>query len=192
MTVVAEFAAPIRRVWDAYADPRQLRKFWGPVGWPATFTRHDFAAGGRSDYYMTGPDGERAGGSWTFTAVDPHRSFSAIDGFADENGQVNDDLPLMGITFTFEEVSAGTRVTTVTTFASADAITEVLAMGMEEGMRSAMSQIDGVLADRATFAAERQMVAQILSDTQVRISRVIRGTVEQVWSALHEPELMKK
>jgi len=77
MTVVAEFAATLERVWDAYADPRQLEKFWGPVEWPATFTRHDFAVGGRSDYYMTGPDGEKTGGSWTFTAVDPHRSFSA-------------------------------------------------------------------------------------------------------------------
>jgi len=192
MTVVAEFAATLERVWDAYADPRQLEKFWGPVEWPATFTRHDFAVGGRSDYYMTGPDGEKTGGSWTFTAVDPHRSFSAIDGFATEDGQVNDELPIMGMTFTFEAIAAGTRVTTVTTFSSVEAIEEVLAMGMEEGMRSAMSQIDGVLADLASFAATLPVAAQILSDTQVRVSRVIRGSVEQVWRAHHEPELMKK
>lgn len=192
MTVVAEFGATVERVWDAYADPRQLEKFWGPVEWPATFTRHDFAVGGRSDYYMTGPDGEKRGGSWTFTAVDPYRSFSAIDGFATDDGQVNDELPIMGMTFTFEAIAAGTRVTTVTTFASVEAIEEVLAMGMEEGMTSAMSQIDGVLADLATFAATLPVAAQILSDTQVRVSRVIRGTVDQVWRAHHEPELMKK
>ena len=58
MTVVAEFAAPVERVWDAYADPRQLEKFWGPVEWPATFTRHDFAVGGRSEY--SGDHGSRA------------------------------------------------------------------------------------------------------------------------------------
>jgi uncharacterized protein YndB with AHSA1/START domain len=63
---------------------------------------------------------------------------------------------------------------------------------MEEGMKSAMSQIDGVLADLATFAATIPVAAQVLSDTQVRVSRVIRGTVEQVWRAHHEPELMKK
>jgi uncharacterized protein YndB with AHSA1/START domain len=192
MTVVAEFAATLERVWDAYADPRQLEKFWGPVEWPATFTRHDFAAGGRSDYYMTGPDGERAGGTWSFTAVDPYRSFTVIDGFADEQGHVNENLPTMGMTFTFEAADAGTRVTTVTTFSSLEAIEQVLAMGMEEGMRSAMSQIDGVLADLATFAAERPVNAQILSDTQVRVSRVIRGSVDQVWRAHHEPALMKR
>lgn len=34
MTVVADFAAPMQRLWDAYADPRQLEKFWGPPSFP--------------------------------------------------------------------------------------------------------------------------------------------------------------
>jgi uncharacterized protein YndB with AHSA1/START domain len=49
-----------------------------------------------------------------------------------------------------------------------------------------------VLADLTSFAAERATAAQILSDTQVRISRVIRGTVEQVWRAHQEPELLQR
>jgi uncharacterized protein YndB with AHSA1/START domain len=65
-------------------------------------------------------------------------------------------------------------------------------MGMMEGMRSAMSQIDAVLADLASFAATRGTEAQLLSDTTVRISRVIRGNVEQVWRAHHEPALMQR
>ncbi|NYI42698.1 SRPBCC family protein [Demequina lutea] len=192
MTVVAEFAAAIDRVWDAYADPRQLEKFWGPVEWPAMFTRHDFAVGGLSSYVMTGPEGETAGGYWRFTAVEPLRLFTVIDGFAGDDGAPNPELPSMKMTFTFEALDAGTRVTTLTLFTSADALEQVIAMGMEEGMRSAMSQIDGVLADLATFAATLPVAAQILSGTQVRVSRVIRGDVEQVWRAHHEPELMKK
>ena len=43
MTVTAQFAAPVARVWAAYADARQLERFWGPPEWPATFERHDFA-----------------------------------------------------------------------------------------------------------------------------------------------------
>ena len=192
MTVVAEFGATVERVWDAYADPRQLEKFWGPVEWPATFSRHDFAVGGISTYYMTGPEGEIAGGAWKFSAIDLHRSFTVEDGFADADGVTSDDLPAMEMTFTFESIGAGTRLTNVTRFRSVEDMETVLAMGMEEGMRSAMSQIDGVLADLATFAATLSVAAQILSDTQVRVSRVIRGTVEQVWRAHHEPELMKK
>ena len=55
MTVVAQFAAPVARVWAAYADPRQLERFWGPPTWPATFVRHDFVEGGRSEYYNGSP-----------------------------------------------------------------------------------------------------------------------------------------
>src|SRR5690606_9364808 len=49
-----------------------------------------------------------------------------------------------------------------------------------------------VLADLASYAASRPTDAQILSDTKVRISRVIRGSVEQVWRAHHEAELMQR
>ena len=140
MTIVAEYAAPVARVWDAYADPRQLEKFWGPVEWPATFTRHDFAVGGMSTYYMTGPDGETAGGSWRFSAIDRHRSFTVEDGFADKDGVTSDDLPAMEMTFTFEPTDAGTRMSTVTRFRSVDDMEQVLAMGAEEGMRSAQNR----------------------------------------------------
>ena len=49
-----------------------------------------------------------------------------------------------------------------------------------------------MLADLASFAASRATEAQMLSDTQVRISRVIRGTVAEVWRAHHEADLMKR
>src|SRR5699024_4673443 len=69
---------------------------------------------------------------------------------------------------------------------------EMLTMGMEEGMRSAMSQIDAVVADLASFSADLPFQAQILSDTQVRFSRIIRGTPEQVWHAQQDPDLLQR
>ncbi len=69
---------------------------------------------------------------------------------------------------------------------------ELISMGVLEGTREAMSQIDFVLADLAEFAAGRAAEAQILSDTQVRVGRIIRGTIDQVWRAHHDPELMKR
>ena len=41
----------------------------------------------------------------------------------------------------------GTTMTVVSTFASTDAMRQVIDMGVEEGMRAAMGQIDDVLAD---------------------------------------------
>ena len=192
MTVVAEFPVPVARLWDAYADPRQLEKFWGPVEWPATFARHDFATGGRSDYYMTGPDGERSAGYWKYLSVDPGKSFEVEDGFASEPGVENTDMPSMRMVFTFEATDTGSRVSTTTHFPSAEALEQLLGMGMEEGMTSAMSQMDAVITDLASYAAGVGTNAQILSDTQVRVTRIIRGTVEQVWEAHQNADLMRR
>lgn len=192
MTVVADFTVPVERLWDAYADPRQIEKFWGPVEWPATFVRHDFVPGGRSDYYMTGPDGERSGGSWFYISVDPHRSFVIEDGFAHDDGAINDEMPNMRMTFTFETTDAGSRVTILTKFESLDDMEQLIGMGMLEGMHSAMSQMDGIISDLRSFAAGRSTETQILSETQVRISRIVRGAPQQVWAAHHDADLLKR
>ncbi len=192
MTVVAEFPVPVQRLWDAYADPRQLELFWGPPTYPARFTRHDMYPGGRSDYAMTGPDGDVSRGYWEFLAVAPLESFEVRDGFADADGGANSELPSMRMVFTFAATDTGSQVSTTTHFNSVEDLDQLIAMGMEQGLREAMGQMDDVLADLATFAAGRACEAQILSDTQVRVSRVIRGTTAQVWAAHHEPELMQR
>jgi uncharacterized protein YndB with AHSA1/START domain len=147
MTVVAQFAAPVERVWAAYADPRQIERFWGPPQWPATFTKHDVKVGGRSEYYMTGPNGEKSSGFWEFLHVDEPRSFEVKDGFLGPDGKPAAGMPTMTMRFTFEPHEGGTRMTTVTTFPSLEALDQLLKMGMEEGLKAAMGQIDAVLAE---------------------------------------------
>ncbi|HWL59403.1 MAG TPA: SRPBCC family protein [Microbacteriaceae bacterium] len=192
LTVVAEFAAPLRRVWDAYLDPRELERFWGPPTYPATFLRHDAYPGGLSWYVMTGPEGDQHGGYWEWLRIDELRAFEVLDGFADLDGTPNREIPPMRMEIRFEEVDDGTRTVTTSQFASLEALEQQVAMGVIEGLRAAMSQIDEVLADLRTFAADQLTEAQLLSDTEIRVSRVIRGTVEQVWRAHHEPELMRQ
>ena len=150
MTVVAEYDAPVERVWQLYADPRQLERFWGPPTWPATVVDHDLRPGGRVTYVMTGPDGEKAGGYWDVLEVEAPRRFVVDDGFADDAGQPNPDLPVtrMALELT-DRAGDGTLMTVVSTFASTETMQHVLAMGMEEGLREAMGQIDGVLGDAA-------------------------------------------
>lgn len=192
MTVVAEFEAPVRRLWDAYLDPRLLERFWGPPSYPAIFTRHDGCVGGRSEYAMTGPDGDVARGYWEWVAVDELKGFEVRDGFANPDGTPNAEMPWMRMVFTFEATGSGSRVCTTTYFNSAEQLQQLLGMGMEEGMTSAMGQMDAVIADLASFAAGNGTTTQILSDTQVRISRVIRGGVEAVWRAHHDAGLLQR
>src|SRR5205823_731247 len=57
ITLIADFDAPIERVWDLWSDPRKLERWWGPPTHPATFEKHDLTPGGEATYFMTGPDG---------------------------------------------------------------------------------------------------------------------------------------
>lgn len=192
LTIVADFAVPLQRLWDAYADPRQLERFWGPPTYPARFLRHDMTAGGRSDYIMTGPGGEESRGYWEYLDVSPMTSFEVRDGFCHPDGTPNTDLPSMRVIFVFRETADGSQLSTTTWFASVDELDQLLAMGMEQGVREAMGQMDEVLADLATFASSLPCEAQVLSDTHVRLSRVIPGSLQQVWAAHHDPELLRR
>jgi uncharacterized protein YndB with AHSA1/START domain len=145
LTFVAEFDAAVDRVWQVWADPRKLERWWGPPTWPATFERFEFEPGGQVRYFMTGPKGEKARGWWTFTAIEaPHR-LEFDDGFADDNGDPVDPKDITHGVVTLEANGAGTRMTTVSTFVSAEQLERMSAMGMEEGLRSAMEQIDALL-----------------------------------------------
>ncbi|HXF03191.1 MAG TPA: SRPBCC domain-containing protein, partial [Arthrobacter sp.] len=122
----------------------------GPPTWPATFDKHEFTPGGKASYYMTGPDGERAGGWWKFTAIEAPNKLSFEDGFADDDGEPVADMGITYATVTLESVDGRTRMTTESRFESADQLQKMLEMGMVEGMQGAMGQIDAILAETAT------------------------------------------
>ena len=146
LTVEGEYPVPVQKLWDAYADARKIERFWGPVEWPATFTQHDMQVGGRSTYFMTGPDGTKSSGWWKFLAVQAGRGFEVEDGFAKEDGTPNTDMPSMRMVFEFHATATGSQLRCTTYFPSLQAMEELVKMGMLEGMRSAMGQLDAVLA----------------------------------------------
>lgn len=192
MTLIADFPVGPERLWEVFTDPRQLERFWGPPGWPSTFTQFDFAPGGWAKYYMTSPQGERSGGAWQFVSIDPPRGFEVIDAFADENGDPLDGMPSMRMAFVFEATPEGARMTNVTHFASAEALEQLIAMGAVEGSTLAMNQLDAVLHDLREYAQGQGTRVEILSDQHVRITRLIDGPRDLVWRAHTEPELMRQ
>lgn len=145
LTVVGEFNAPADRVWDIWQDPRKLEQWWGPPTWPATFPEFDFTEGGGAKYFMTGPEGEKAGGYWRFQVIEQNRRIQFLDGFADEEGNPNEEMPNMVMTMTLDETAGRTTMTTVTRFNSLDELDQLMEMGMEEGIRAAAGQIDALL-----------------------------------------------
>jgi uncharacterized protein YndB with AHSA1/START domain len=147
IVITAEFAAPVERVWEVYADPRQLEQVWGPPTYPATFVDHELTPGALTRYYMTGPDGSKTGGWWRIASVDaPHR-FTFDDGFADADLNPVDTMPVSHSVFSFEATEGGgTRATFTSTYDTAEGLEMVLQMGVEEGATLAINQIDGLLA----------------------------------------------
>lgn len=192
MTLVADAAAPVSRLWEAFTQPRQLERFWGPPGWPATFTSFDLRPGGRVDYHMTSPQGQRSGGSWEVLNVEDGRSFEVLDSFVGDDGAKLDGFPSMRMVFTFEPTDAGSRLTNTTFFTSLEALEQVVAMGAVEGSRMAMAQLDAVLQDLRAYAQGKGTRTELLDDQRVRITRLIEGPRDLVWRAHHEPELLKK
>ncbi|WP_100480157.1 SRPBCC family protein [Mycobacteroides abscessus] len=142
IVINAEFEAPIQRIWQIYADPRQLEKVWGPPSCPATFVDHNFKPGGRANYYMTGPDGERYAGWWEIIAIDEPNCLEFIDGFSDDKLNPVDNMPTSRNVYTFVEKDGRTLATYVSTFETAEALQQVLDMGVIEGASSAINQID--------------------------------------------------
>ena len=147
LTITAEFAAPVERVWQVYADPRQLERVWGPPTHPATVVEHSLTPGGKVLYYMTSPEGEKYFGGWNVTEVDEPTRFAFDDFFADADFTPVPDLPVSSAEFRFEPSGSGTRATFTTTYASAEALQQVLDMGMEQGATEATNQIDALLAE---------------------------------------------
>ncbi len=151
LTLDAEFDTTPDRVWQLWADPRQLERWWGPPHYPATFTVHDFRAGGRSEYYMTGPDGVPVTprGYWEIVELEPPRRMSIRDGFANSDGTPNGDMPGPGeMNVSIDPVGDGrTRMTIESIFPDTTAMEQLLAMGMEQGLTEAVGQIDAILAE---------------------------------------------
>ena len=146
LTMTAEFAAPLDAVWQVWADPRKLERWWGPPTHPATFVAHDLRPGGRMHYFMTSPEGEHYHGCWAVLAVEAPTAIELDDAFADETGTANPDLPVTRMRLTLTAQGEGTRMDVVSTFGSREAMEQVIAMGVEEGMTEAVNQIDGLLA----------------------------------------------
>jgi uncharacterized protein YndB with AHSA1/START domain len=147
LTLVADFDAPIERVWQLWADPRLLERWWGPPSYPATVEQHDLTPGAGVTYYMTGPAGQKHRGWWRVTSVDPPRSLVFMDGFADQDGTAIADMPISTVRMQLTEHEGGTRMELRLTFESREQMQQVMDTGTAEGLQQAVGQMDALLAD---------------------------------------------
>ena len=146
MTMTTEYDVTADRAWQLWEDPRQLERWWGPPTYPATVLGHDLSVGGRVRYVMTGPEGDEHAGWWRITAVAAPTGLEFDDGFGDPDAPTP-DLPVSRTRVTISDVGGGvTRMVLATSFPSAEAMDQLLAMGMQDGLTAAVGQTDDLLA----------------------------------------------
>lgn len=112
--------APREKVWQAWTDPEQIKKWWGPKGFTAPSIQSDFREGGTYHWAMQSPDGQVYWSTGTFHEIVPQERLVVTDSFADEQGNVvppshygmEGDHPMEGrVIVTFEDAGGKTKLT---------------------------------------------------------------------------------
>jgi uncharacterized protein YndB with AHSA1/START domain len=145
LVLIAEFDAPIERVWELWADPRQLESWWGPPTHPATVQTHDLAVGGEVTYFMTGPEGEQSRGWWRITAAVPPRSLAFTDGWADQDGTPSAGAPTTDVQMQLTEQDGCTRMALRFAFASTEHMQQLERRGAFDVFPQSVAQMDALL-----------------------------------------------
>jgi len=148
LTLIAEFDAPIERVWQLWADPRQLERWWGPPTHPATVERHDLISGGEVAYFMTGPEGEQSHGWWRVASVDPPLSLELTDGWAGRDGTPKAGSPTTAVQVRLSEQDGRTRMELRFVFQSAEHWEQLERGGAFDVFPQSVGQMDAVLEDQ--------------------------------------------
>jgi len=140
--VSREFEAPIEKVWRAYTDSRLLDQWWGPSPWRAETKKMNFTVGGRWLYVMVSPEGQKHWACMNYIAIDPLKSYEMEDGFCDEEGHLNPDLPVSKGKMTFTKTATGTRVEFEMTYTTEADVQKIVEMGFEQGITVCLDQLE--------------------------------------------------
>src|SRR5436190_8924939 len=118
ITITRVYHAPVRAVWDAWTDPQQVAKWWGPRGFTITTHSKDLRPGGHWNYTMHGPDGTDYVNKTKYFEVDKHAKLVYDHGGNDERA------PLFRVTVLFAEVRGKTRMEMTMALPTAEAAEE--------------------------------------------------------------------
>lgn len=155
ITVKREFAAKRQLVWDCHTKRELLDQWFAPKPL-TTKTKHmEFREGGYWHYAMLMPDGQAFWNRMDYRAIDPIESYVALDGFCDETGIVNPDLPRARWDVAFTDARKLTVVTTVVQYNSPDDVQKAIDMGLKDGLASTLERLDELLHALSVSSAER-------------------------------------
>lgn len=136
------FDARRKLVFETYSDCKHLMQWWGPREWPLSTCDMDFREGGTWNYCMKGPKDELACGKAVYREIVKPEKIVYKDHFADEEGNVNENMPGMVVTVKFVEQEGKTKLVSHALFDSPDELKSVLDMGVIEGFSETWDRLE--------------------------------------------------
>ena len=145
--ITREFDAKLSLVWDAFTKKELLDQWWAPKPYQAKTKTLDFREGGVWLYAMVGPDGSAQWCRADYQSVDPMKSYSARDGFCDEEGTLVSDFPRSFWTNSFHEKDTNTLVHIVIQYDTLEDLEKYMELGFKEGFTMGLENLDALLKE---------------------------------------------
>jgi uncharacterized protein YndB with AHSA1/START domain len=143
LTLVRTYDAPLERVWQAWADPSQAQKWWGPAGVTNPTFDWDFKTGGKINVVMlAGPElGPMAGQKWPMTGE--FKEVTPQQKLVFESSPVMDGKPIMDTltTVTFEGQEGKTKLTVQIEVSNVTPEAAGPLAGMEQGWNQQLDKL---------------------------------------------------
>lgn len=144
LTLTRIFNAPRQMVFDAWIDPRQMARWWGPKCFTNPVCELDARPGGAILVHMTGPDGTVYPMGGTFHEIDPpQRIVMTTTAFKDDKDNVQ--LEVLN-TVTFTQLNDGrTELKLHAVVVQATPAMNGALAGMEEGWSQSLDKLKALV-----------------------------------------------
>ncbi len=153
------FDAPKEKVYEAWTNESEAKKWWGPKGFTAPVIEMDVRPGGKYHFCMKAPDGKPLEGKefWstgTYKEIEPNEKLVITDSFSDENGNIvspkehglDPNFPTTSIvTVLFEETDGGTHLSIIYPVKNKKTKQVMEKTGMREGWATSLDKLEASL-----------------------------------------------
>ena len=118
LSLTRVYDAPVKMVWDAWTDTKQVAQWWGPRGFTLTTKSKDVKTGGTWVYTMHGPDGVDYPNKTVFLEVEKYQRLVY------DHGGNDNQPPMFRVTVNFSEKAGKTTMEMTMALATAEAAAE--------------------------------------------------------------------
>ncbi len=158
------YDAPVKMVWEAWTDPKQVAQWWGPRGFTLTTHSSDVRTGGTWSYTMRGPDGTEFHSKTKYLEVEKYSRMIY------DHGGNDDRPPLFRVTVNFTETAGKTKMEMTMALPSPEAAAETKKFIKKAGgdatwdrLAEHLSSVDTFVINRS-FDAPRDVVFEMWTD----------------------------